>query len=186
VVGGNNRELLSFRGYYGLMLMESGKLDEARAVYTAAFADIPPDAWADQWFVANDIARTLGALENAAGEYQAALEHCEKAEAATEKKHSGPVGATCVGEALLGLGQAERALAVLEPMAARVRNTDPMQLGAEPAQIGAWRFAYARAVWAVRHDATKARVLAVEARGELGTGSKRTQLDQWLAKLPAK
>ena len=91
-----------------------------------------------------------------------------------------------MAEALLALDDPGRALAVLEPLRDRIANTDPMRLGASPAMIGAWRFAYARAIWAVRREAAPARALAEQARIELGASPKRAELDRWLAKLPAR
>lgn len=181
VVGARDRELLSMRAYDGLMLMDLGKLPEARDVYAAAYTDVPADAWTDKWFIANDIARTLGTIEVELGNYQEALDHCKRAEEATEQKHRGPLGATCVGQALLGLGKPAEALAVLEPLVALINSTPPEQLGVEPAQIGTWRFAYAQALWAVRHQAAPARALATKARAE--NPAKAKQIDAFLAAL---
>jgi tRNA A-37 threonylcarbamoyl transferase component Bud32/tetratricopeptide (TPR) repeat protein len=143
VVGAHNRELLSHRAAYGLVLAELGKHDEARAVFAAAYADVPADAWAEQWFVGADLARTLGALELEAKDYSHALAHCQQGDAATEGKHKGPAGATCMAEALLGLGEPARALDVLEPMRPIVERADPMTV--DPGQIAPFKAAYAKA-----------------------------------------
>ncbi len=184
VLGARDRELIAFTMDYGMAMMFTGRSHDARAVFARAYANVPDAAWGEKWFVASDLARLLGSLEIEDRDFRAGLEHCQRGEDATEAKHRGPGGATCIGEALLGLGDPARALAALEPMRAIVESTDPMELGAEPAQLGAWRFAYARAVWIVRHDAVTARAFAVKARGELPPGPRVAQLDAWLAKLP--
>jgi len=181
VLGGSHRELLSFRAFYGLTLYEHGQLEEARRVYTAAFTDVPAEAWKDQWFVAGDIGRMLGSIEVDLADYRSALAHCTKAVVATEQEHAGPVGATCIGEAELALGNAEHALEVLEPVRATVDGVDPKRLQISRGQLGAWRFAYARAVWAIRHRAAEARALGEAARDELAGSRRRAQLDAWLA-----
>ncbi|HTR54933.1 MAG TPA: serine/threonine-protein kinase [Kofleriaceae bacterium] len=180
----HSRELIAYVSELGLALLQTGHASEARSVLANAYANIPEAAWGEKFFIASEIARMLGEIEVAAGDYQAGLEHCQRGEDATEVKHRGPIGATCIGEALLGLGQPDRALAALEAARAAVETTDPMQLGAAPAQIGAWRFAYARALWAARHDAAAAHASAIKARVELGPGAKRDRLDAWLATLP--
>jgi serine/threonine-protein kinase len=182
----DHRELLSFRENNAVALAGLGKIREAHDELVDILANVPASAWAEKWFIAADVAHVLGALEVDQGDYKAGLAHCEQGEAATEKQHAGPAGATCIAEALLGLDDPTRALAVLEPLRERIANTDPMRLGATPAMIGAWRFAYARALWAVRHEAAPARALAETARIELGESSKRAELDRWLAKLPAR
>ena len=180
----DDRELLSFREQYATSLASVGRIDDAHREYAAVLADIPESAWAEKWFIAAEAAHALGALELDLGDPRAALAHCEKAQAATEAQHSGPANATCIGEALLALDDPARALATLEPLRERIETTDPMHLGATPAMIGAWRFAYARAVWLVRHQAAQARALAATARSELGEGPARARLDAWLATLP--
>ena len=184
VIDARDRELLAFTSEYAVVLLQTNRTDEGRRVLTAAYANVPDAAWTEKWFIASEIARSLGALEIDAGQFEPALVHCQRAASATEAKHAGPVDATCIGVALLGLHQPERALEALEAVRARVETADPMQMGAAPAQVGAWRFAYARALWEVRHQAAPARALAVRARAELGPGPRRDQLDAWLAKLP--
>ncbi|HEX7701116.1 MAG TPA: hypothetical protein VF403_10350, partial [Kofleriaceae bacterium] len=177
VLGSSNRELLSFRAHYGVVLAELGKNKEARDVLAETLTRVPTDAWAEKWFVASDIARMLGAVEIELGDFKSALDHCQMSEAATEQQHS-PLGdGTCIGEALLGLGESKRALAALEAEQGSIE-------GNEPAAVGAWRFAYARAIWAVRHQATQAHALAEKARTELVGTPRLAQLDAWLATLP--
>ena len=181
-LGARDRERLSFVAEYAFVLVRLGRDGDARTVYAQAYRDVPDDAWSEKFFIASEIALGLGRLDSDAGDYQAALEHCQRGVAATEDKHAGPGGATCVGDALLGLGKPDQALAVLEPMAARLEKMDPMQL--DPVQVAAWRFAYARALWEARHQAAPARAAAQQARGELPAGALRDRLDAWLAKLP--
>ncbi|HUJ60527.1 MAG TPA: serine/threonine-protein kinase [Kofleriaceae bacterium] len=177
----HDRELLYFVSDYAFGLLHTGRTREAREVLARAYADVPDAAWTDKWFIAAEIARMLGEVEVEAGDYAAALAHCQRGEDATEAQHRGPVGATCIGEAQLGLGEPARALAALEPLRGAIDTGDATQLGASPEQVAAWRFAYARAVWGARHDAALARSLATKARGELSPGAQRDQLDAWLA-----
>jgi len=184
VVDAHDRQLLSYESEYGFALWRSGHAPDARAVLARAYANTPASAWTDQWFIAGETARVLGAIEVESGDYRAALEHCQRSEDATEAKHRGPAGATCIGEAWLGLGEPAKALAALESARAAIDTADPMQVAVDQAQVGTWRFAYARALWGARHDAAAARAAAVKARTELSAGAQRDRLDAWLATLP--
>jgi hypothetical protein len=166
-----------------MMLLDMGRHDESRKVHAAALADVPEDAWAEKWFVAVDLARVLGELENEVGDHAAALEHCQKAGSAVDVKHSARFEATCLGEAYLGLNQPDKALEALDTLREAMESGDTSQFGLAPIQVAAWQFAYARALFAVRHDAVKARAIAQKARAGLDP-ARRALLDAWLAKLP--
>jgi hypothetical protein len=180
---GPDRELVNHRGNHAMAVASLGDRARARTMYLAAYADIPADAWAEKWFIASDLARALGQLELALGEHAAALEHCERAGASTEGRHGSIVIATCIGDAQLGLGQADAALAGVEVLAVDVARIGAAGLGVDTAAIGAWRFTYARAVWAARRQAGRARTLAAEARREVAEAD-RAEVDAFLATLP--
>ena len=177
VIAAGDPRVLAARVAFGRALIDGGELERARDVLAIAVEHVAADAWHDRWPPGVDAARLLGTVDVELGSYQEGLAHCRQAEAATDTAHAKLAPETCVGEALLGLGQATQALAVLDAVKAA---TD----GADPAQVGAWRFAYARAVWAASHDAARARSLAIQARGELAA-RRRPGLDAWLAKLPS-
>jgi tetratricopeptide (TPR) repeat protein len=174
VLGPDNHGLLTARAFYGATLVQIGKLDRAREVYSEALAHVPQDAWSEHLPVATDLARGLGNVELALRNYQAALDHCSIARDNTEKSRRGFPDDTCIASALIGLGRAPAALTMLEPMAAR---TD----GRPKEELGPWYFAYARAVWEVHRDAKRARSLGLSAKHQL---SDDTEIDAWLAALP--
>jgi len=176
VLGPGHRAVLMAREYEGQSLAAIVQLDRARQVLTAAFDHVSDDLWQEHWYVAADIARTLGEVELELGAPAAALEHCQLAESAIEAPYRGISGATCLGEAHLALGDPARALATLEPLHAQID-------GADPSQVARWQFAYARALWTGRHQAAAARELATRARA-LVSAPHQVQIDAWLATVP--
>src|SRR4029078_1031907 len=94
---------------------------------------------------AADIARWLGDLEVRSGDFAAALPHCQQADAASALQHSALDSMSCTGEALLGLGRADDALAQLAPMITAVDATPPEERFVSVGRIGRGRFAYAGA-----------------------------------------
>ena len=177
VVGANSRGVITARAYYGIAMMSAGKADAAHAVYAAAFDQIPAEAWREHWYIASDISRGLAEIELDHREFAQARQHCERARDATEEKHRGIGDQTCIGEAQLGLGDAAGALVTLEAVQAEAGTADP-------AQVGPWRFALARAVWAAHHDVKRTRALAAQARTELATPAGQRDVDTWLNSVP--
>jgi tetratricopeptide (TPR) repeat protein len=174
VLGPNNNGMLAARAHYGATLAQIGKLDRAREVYSEALAHVPQDAWSEHLPVAADLARGLGNVELELRSYQAALDHCSIARDNSEKSGRRFPDDICIASALIGLGRASAALTMLEP-------TQATADGRPKEELGPWYFAYARAVWAVQHDAKRARSLGLRAKHNL---SDDTEIDAWLAALP--
>jgi len=172
VMGAGDRDLAIARMYYATALRALNKQDDARKVLASAYRNIPDEAWSEKWYVAVDVARTLGNLELAAHDYKNAFEHCSRAGEITEQEHREFDVDACVGDALLGLGENDKALATLEAM-------EPRAASMELSLRGPWRFSLARAVWAVKHDASRARALAKQAVADVA--GLRPEVDAWLA-----
>ncbi len=174
VLGLGDRSVLMARMDYSSALIDLGQSDRAHDLLAGALDHVPADALTEHWYLAGEIARGLGHIEIKRGEYKQAIEHCRRAYDLTEEKHRGISDMTCVGEAQLGLGDAAAALATLEPLEA-LTGTEMV-----PGSVAKWRLALARAVWAARHDAKRARALAQHARDEMPD---KSQADAFLAKL---
>ncbi|MGE5182094.1 MAG: protein kinase domain-containing protein [Acidobacteriota bacterium] len=175
VLGPSDRTVLQARLELAEALLDAQQLDRAREVFATALDHVPADAWDERWYVAGELARGLGRTELKTGHPADAIPHCRRAYDHTEEKHRGISDMTCIGRAQLALGDAAAALATLEPLAA--------QTGSEmiPGVVAEWHFAYARALWAARHDAAKARAHAEQARAELDD---KREVDAFLASLP--
>ena len=175
VLGASDRSVLQAQLNYAEVFAETGKIERARDVYALALAHVPDDAWTERWYVAGELARGLGRSELATGHPHDAIVHCKRAFDATEEKHRGISDMTCVGKAQLAIGDSAAALATLEPLA-DLTGTEML-----PRAVADWRLTYARALWAVRRDATKARALAQQARDDLDD---KRDVDAFLASLP--
>jgi tetratricopeptide (TPR) repeat protein/predicted Ser/Thr protein kinase len=175
VMGKGDRTVLMAFERYGAALTEARKLDRAREVLAAGYDRVPDELWKERWYAAGELARALGRVELARGDYDHAIEHCRRAYEATEEKHRGITDQECVGEAQLARGDAAAALATLAPLEAQTASE------MLPGAVAEWRFVYARAVWAASHDGKRARALALQARAEL---TDKAQVDAFLAKLP--
>jgi tetratricopeptide (TPR) repeat protein len=180
-MGADNRRVMIGRMYYAMTLVDLERWEPAREVLSNVVDHVPESAWNEKWYIASDGVRLLGETEVRNGDYKHGLEHCERAKLTTDKQHLGLAIDSCIGEALLGLGESTKALAQLELVKTQAEN-------ARPVETGRWRFAYARAVWATSHDVALARSLAIQARAELASSDdawRRKQLDAWIASLPS-
>jgi tetratricopeptide (TPR) repeat protein/predicted Ser/Thr protein kinase len=178
----NEGEALSLEGRpaEGLELLRRARALEVRA-----------GRFVDEGFLrhrAADALRRLGRFEEALAEDRASLEAIRRAQGEESKPLAWPL--TGEGEDLIALGRAREAIAPLE-RAVTLRQASTTA----PTELGASRFALARALWDGGGDRARASTLAEEARRALAAAAARhggwfrralDEIERWLAAHPTK